>query len=97
MPRRRETDAVVDRPAGPQGQTGLAAPSRQSEAGSAVETGDTPSGHAAGSSRAPQAEPTIDQIAQRAYEIYQSRGGTDGQDMEDWLQAERELRRGSQE
>ena len=39
-------------------------------------------------------EPTTEQIAQRAYEIYQARGGTEGQDVEDWLQAERELRRG---
>ena len=32
-----------------------------------------------------------EQIAARAYEIYQERGGTDGSDLEDWLQAEREL------
>jgi hypothetical protein len=43
------------------------------------------------------AEPNIEQIAQRAYEIYQARGGNDGQDVEDWLQAERELRRGPQD
>ena len=43
------------------------------------------------SSATPQSEPTTQQIAQRAYEIYQARGGTEGQDMEDWLQAEREL------
>jgi hypothetical protein len=30
-------------------------------------------------------------IARRAYEIYTARGGTDGYDIEDWLQAEREL------
>jgi hypothetical protein len=28
----------------------------------------------------------------RAYQIYVERGGADGQDAEDWLQAERELR-----
>jgi hypothetical protein len=32
-----------------------------------------------------------EQIALRAYEIYQERGGTDGADVDDWLQAEREL------
>ncbi len=32
-----------------------------------------------------------EKIAQRAYEIYQQRGGTGGQDLDDWLQAEREL------
>ena len=30
-------------------------------------------------------------IARRAYEIYVSRGGEHGSDVEDWLQAEREL------
>lgn len=33
-----------------------------------------------------------DEIAQRAYEIYQERGGTHGEAVEDWLQAEREVR-----
>jgi hypothetical protein len=31
------------------------------------------------------------EIAMRAYQIYQSRGGEDGADLDDWLQAEREL------
>ena len=31
-------------------------------------------------------------IAERAYEIFLVRGGTDGQDVEDWLRAEAELR-----
>lgn len=38
---------------------------------------------------------TIDRerIANRAYERYMARGGADGQDLEDWLEAERELER----
>ncbi len=32
-----------------------------------------------------------DRIAQRAYELYLARGGADGQDMDDWFRAEREL------
>lgn len=36
--------------------------------------------------------PTRQQIAQRAYELYQQRGGAHGRDLEDWLTAERELR-----
>jgi hypothetical protein len=32
-----------------------------------------------------------ERIAQRAYELYLARGGADGQDMEDWFTAEREL------
>jgi hypothetical protein len=35
---------------------------------------------------------TREEIAGRAYEIYMARGGTHGYDIEDWLQAERELR-----
>jgi hypothetical protein len=35
---------------------------------------------------------TREQIAARAYEIYVARSGTPGSDIEDWLQAERELR-----
>lgn len=33
-----------------------------------------------------------DKVAERAYEIFLARGGTDGQDVEDWLRAEAELR-----
>lgn len=32
-----------------------------------------------------------DRIAQRAYELYQARGGTDGLAEEDWFSAEREI------
>ena len=34
---------------------------------------------------------TEDAIAQRAYALYLARGCEDGHDVEDWLQAEREL------
>jgi Protein of unknown function (DUF2934) len=34
---------------------------------------------------------TNDIIAQRAYALYLARGAQDGHDLEDWLQAEREL------
>ena len=36
-------------------------------------------------------QPTYDDIAQKAYERYLSRGATDGRDFEDWIEAEREL------
>ena len=36
--------------------------------------------------------PSDEQIARRAHEIYERRGGDHGHDLEDWLQAERELR-----
>ena len=32
-----------------------------------------------------------ERVAQRAYELYIARGGADGQDVDDWLCAEREL------
>jgi Protein of unknown function (DUF2934) len=35
---------------------------------------------------------TDDDVARRAYDLYAARGRKDGHDMEDWLQAERELR-----
>ena len=36
--------------------------------------------------------PTEDEIRQRAYEIFQARGGSPGHGLDDWLQAERELK-----
>ncbi len=39
-------------------------------------------------------EPTGEEIRMRAYYIYQERNGVDGNDLEDWLQAEHELREG---
>jgi hypothetical protein len=38
--------------------------------------------------------PTQEEIAKKAYEIYLRRGGTPGNETEDWLQAERELMEG---
>lgn len=35
--------------------------------------------------------PTHEHIAVRAYEIYMLRGAAHGRDLDDWLQAEREL------
>ena len=35
--------------------------------------------------------PNHDEVRRRAYEIYLQRGGIPGQELEDWLQAEREI------
>jgi hypothetical protein len=35
--------------------------------------------------------PSYDEIAERAYFIYEARGGDHGLDIDDWLQAEAEL------
>lgn len=37
------------------------------------------------------ATPTHDEIARRAHQLYEARGGEHGRDVEDWLRAEREL------
>jgi hypothetical protein len=36
--------------------------------------------------------PTQDEIARRAYQLYEERGGEHGRDWEDWFQAEHERR-----
>jgi hypothetical protein len=46
----------------------------------------------AGAGAALAAQPTYDEIAQAAYQRYLTRGATDGHDMDDWIEAERELR-----
>ncbi len=38
-----------------------------------------------------EGHPTREEIELRAHQIYVERGGAPGQDVEDWLQAEREL------
>jgi hypothetical protein len=44
------------------------------------------------SGTAAAAEVRPEQVAVRAYHIFLSRGATPGRELEDWLQAERELR-----
>jgi hypothetical protein len=41
----------------------------------------------------PGAEPTIDDIRRRAYERYLERGGNHGRHFDDWVEAEKELKR----
>ena len=36
--------------------------------------------------------PPRDEVARRAYEIFQKRGSTPGREVEDWLEAERQVR-----
>ena len=43
-------------------------------------------------SRSMGSEPSDEDIRMRAYQRYLERGGNDGQDFEDWLVAERELK-----
>jgi hypothetical protein len=39
----------------------------------------------------PTTESRMNRIARRAHEIYEARGGEHGKDMEDWLNAERQI------
>jgi hypothetical protein len=41
----------------------------------------------------PAEEPTDEDIRARAYQMYLERGGLHGLDLDDWVRAERELRR----
>jgi hypothetical protein len=43
------------------------------------------------------AAPDRERIAERAYQKYMERGGNDGRDLDDWLEAERELVRNGDE
>lgn len=40
--------------------------------------------------------PDQDEVARRAYELYQARGREPGHELEDWLNAEQDLNRESQ-
>lgn len=46
---------------------------------------------AAAKPRAASNQPTQAEIALRAYQLYLERGGAPGNEMEDWIQAERQL------
>ena len=63
------------------------AASPASGAGTAVR----PAKKAASEAPAPAFEPTHDEIALRAWSIYESRGGGHGEAMDDWLEARRQL------
>lgn len=44
-----------------------------------------------GASKARQAMPALDQVAERAYYLFLERGADHGRDVDDWLEAERQL------
>jgi hypothetical protein len=44
---------------------------------------------------APSTTPSHDRIADRAYQRYLQRGGGEGSDLEDWFEAERDLKSNS--
>ena len=82
MPRTpKPTDGEGERP-----KTGRVAANKQSGAGN----GDVRSG-ANGGVRSGASD---DEIARRAYEIYEARGAQNGYDLDHWLEAEKQLRPG---
>lgn len=55
-------------------------------------TSERKGGGRAGESTVSEPGLSHDEIARRAYEVYLARGAAPGRDLDDWLQAERELR-----
>lgn len=52
---------------------------------------ETPRVPEVGPAENPTTTPDPRRVAERAYELYLSRGGEDGRDMDDWFVAEQEL------
>lgn len=77
-----------------QPQSGSAPPSQAPEsaaAGASSESRSASTSPSDGSSSPSDGSSRMSRIARRAYEIYERRGGQQGQELEDWLQAEREV------
>ena len=62
---------------------------RGARSGGAADASSTPPGAKAAAQRKQQ--PSADEIARRAYDIFLARGAIHGSDFDDWLQAEQEL------
>jgi DUF2934 family protein len=54
---------------------------------------DRASGRSANVSEPQPSDEILRRIAQRAFQLYEQRGREDGHDVEDWLEAEEEIRR----
>ena len=67
-------------------------PEAVAPAGSQTEISDTTPALMSPPTAVATTEPTYDQIAEAAYLRYLNRGGGDGRDFEDWLEAEQQLK-----
>jgi hypothetical protein len=77
MAKKKSTAKTVPATSGPVDLTGVSLGEPRAEAADT-----TPRGY----------EPSYEEIAEEAYRRYLNRGGSDGRDFEDWLEAERDLR-----
>jgi hypothetical protein len=80
---------VRETPAGPSGRGRKPTVRRADKSGGPADASLAASGRKAASQR--PAQPSADEIAKRAYDIFLARGATDGSDLDDWLRAEQEL------
>ena len=71
---------------------GPARPNNDAAKPNTVDAGADRSSSTAAASSIGVYDPTYDEIAEAAYQRYLQRGGGDGRDFDDWLEAERELK-----
>jgi hypothetical protein len=75
----------------PSAQATAEPPATASSPGFAQGASDTSASIESQQNRRDKTDDQRERVAQRAYELYLSRGGAHGSDWEDWLRAEREL------
>ena len=86
-PRRRAATPKVSKT-----ETATPSGSQTNPTGSQTNMGDSTPTLMSSPAAVPAVQPTYDQIAEAAYLRYLNRGGGDGRDFEDWLEAEQELK-----
>jgi len=88
----KSTPAVRPSQGRPRANVEQARPSKANDSVMEVET--LPKRSATRGARSGNGEwtPPRDEVARRAYEIFQQRGSTPGREVEDWLEAERQVR-----
>jgi hypothetical protein len=99
MAKRKKSDesfgSTVARPSATASDTAVAHPPLELPAAIAERPSDAISERASEEEESERARADArGQISSRAYEIYQERGYSHGHDVEDWLEAERQLGRG---
>ena len=78
-------------PAAPKRAATRRTTTKPTEPDTAPDMSTTSAGDAGNGAAGARYQPSADEIAQAAYMRYLSRGGADGRDFDDWIEAEREL------